>query len=436
LDAAGQSQSINYYDPLGPLLNDYPVKDNCPFQNAAMFYPFTRYATLGAAGTLPTGDAWEGSPALWNILTPDYANDANWRSVASFYNFDVLNSYELWASCRGTNIGAGLREANNALTDPVTNRSEGTVWVMIMLSDGAAGASDPARSSGGKIDPAFPYFSVGGPLPAQRYGIRGGYGTYGVCPYGRTSDFGEVVDTVGESPVEFPFCLDEEPETRHFCYPPVRAVDGGDSSVGDPSNDVGFGPGARDANYDYSLSSRENAALGNVFDVDVGFYPSGLDDGCLFYDVDDYARDWADFVGRVFEDSGDSATLPTIFTIGFGLNFAQGDGSCDANIPDCLGEELLRYIADVGDNFRIDTDYQQDYLDNDLLDDSLPADDYGLPGPCEPPGGGYAVPGDISSVQFLDPRENCGNYFNAPSEEELDIVFDEIASRMFTRLAG
>src|SRR5690606_23046274 len=112
--------------------------------------------------------------------------------------------------------------------------------------------------------------------------------------------------------------------------------------------------------------------------------------GCInYYDVDDYARDWADWVaiadlpnaisggttGRV----GDQL-LPTIFTIGFGLNYNNGQGvTCSTD--DCirglaagtgdnsglqrlrngdfLGEELLRYIADVGDNFEIDNDYWQ-----------------------------------------------------------------------------
>jgi hypothetical protein len=36
----------------------------------------------------------------------------------------------------------------------------------------------------------------------------------------------------------------------------------------------------------------------------------------------------------------------------------------------------------------------------------------------------------------LPPMQSCGNYFNAPTtKEELEVVFDEIASRMFTRLA-
>jgi hypothetical protein len=96
----------------------------------------------------------------------------------------------------------------------------------------------------------------------------------------------------------------------------------------------------------------------------------------------------------------------------------------------------------VGDNFRIDVNYQQDYRDDGMLNGSLTRDEYGPPGICEPPSqnatdlGGYDPAQGLNGIEFLPPTESCGNYFNAPSPEELEIVFDEIASRMFTRLAG
>ena len=59
----------------------------------------------------------------------------------------------------GTNMGAAVREANNALLDPNTSRRFGAIWVMVMLSDGAAGATDPVRRNGTKNNtiPGFPY---------------------------------------------------------------------------------------------------------------------------------------------------------------------------------------------------------------------------------------------------------------------------------------
>ncbi len=56
--------------------------------------------------------------------------------------------------------------------------------------------------------------------------------------------------------------------------------------------------------------------------------------------------------------------------------------------------------------------------------------DYGVRGPCERQ---QVAAGTYSP---LPPRESCGNYYNAPNQEQLELVFDDIASRMFTRLTG
>lgn len=195
--------------------------------------------------------------------------------------------------------------------------------------------------------------------------------------------------------------------------------------------------------------------MGNIYDVDVGFVGTESEDTCsLYYDVDDYARDWADYVG--LSKSGAAEQLPTIFTIGFGIHYRSGSptpnldpsdpnyipGPAIDNVPDHLGEELLRYIADVGDNSRIDTDYQQDYLDDREkdLDGFLTNGSFGLRGPCEDPNvkpdvGGTVYSNTTAMIAPLPPRQDCGNYFNAPDEARLQLVFDEIASRMFTRLA-
>ena len=85
----GDSIPIDYYattagtwgNPLD--YNDYPVANNCPMQNAAMFYPFSASATRGIPGEVLPGLAWEGTPALYNVMTPDIVNDANWRAAAT-----------------------------------------------------------------------------------------------------------------------------------------------------------------------------------------------------------------------------------------------------------------------------------------------------------------------------------------------------------------
>jgi Flp pilus assembly protein TadG len=344
------SVSRGYFDgtTVGGLIQ-YPVRDSCILHNALLPDSYTLH-------TSPTGDG---------LMYQSTMHNPPWT--------DVYHSYERWASCRGGNIGAALREANNALTAPATTRTTGTVWVMVLLTDGASGASDPVRRSGSF--PALPDpYPPGLPAP-------GGYGAYGFCPYGTQAQPRELV-----TDLQLPFCADEDPTSRHFCF---------DATV------LGF------------------------FDLANPKYPSCENE----YDVDDYARDWADFVALTTEAAGD-AQLPTIFTIGFGIDFATAPGTCAANTMDCLGEEMLRYIADVGDNFRIDIDYQQDWADNDIRNyPGAGQPDYGPRGICEDPTG---LPGEVKQ---LPPRQWCGNYYNAPTPTDLELVFDEIASRMFTRLA-
>lgn len=82
-----------------------------------------------------------------------------------------------------------------------------------------------------------------------------------------------------------------------------------------------------------------------------------------------------------------------IFAIGLGKNVTENPG--DLSEPRA-GEFLLRYIADVGT-------------------DGLPNNDPF----CNPdPGKG----------------ESCGNYYFAPEGDDLIAVFEDIASRIFTRI--
>jgi len=157
------------------------------------------------------------------------------------------------------------------------------------------------------------------------------------------------------------------------------------------------------------------------------------------YDADDYARDYADITGLDSEEyTGLGATGILLYTIALGRNAvcvdpqasytAPVDGSAaictgsrvDFGDPDA-GEQLLRYIADIGD-------------------DGNPAT-----GPCldrETP----FRNGDPTSGTFLtDPSGRsddaplgvqCGNYYFAPDATELQRIFLEIAGRIFTRLSG
>jgi hypothetical protein len=457
--STGDSLAIQYEStaPQAIDFNAYPAKDDCPYQNAALNPAFSRY-----------------NDSLRRIMIPNI-NAAPWTGLG----LDVRSSYELWASCRDGNVGAALREGNNALLDPRTSRRTGTVWVMILLGDGAAGASDPVRRNGDKLLAPLPFNET---APGSGvYGIAGEYGSLGLCPYGTPSTRGELTEVSDDIsaftiPV-FPYCSDEEVETRHFCdFRPDQFRNGEEWTSGRPithpngtinnsvdlrtDNDyvtfpqtgwpanwpdtpvtcpAGGGLCIYDLNGDNLVQSEraENLAAGNIYDADIGDYTK-----CEYYDVDDYARDWADFVSVAEPGQGDEAQLPTIFTIGFGLDFINGSSGVPGTAgyvpgppslnPDAyLGEELLRYIADAGDNFKIDMNYQQDYRENNALDGIEPAEGWGARGVCEEDS--FTNPNDFAP---LEPTQNCGNYFNAPNQAELEVVFDEIASRMFTRLAG
>jgi hypothetical protein len=386
--------------------NTFPVLNNCPFDLATIRFPFSNYGSRGS------GDTREA--LLGPIQQPPWA-DAPGVVPSSPPDLPKIWSYDNRGSCAGTNIGAALATASEALGRPVDaggGRREGAVWIMVLLSDGAAGASNPIPD-GGFVNPQTqPYLFVGDadadgfPDPAPAFDREGGYGAFGACPYGRQGSEQELLDDG-----EFPYCSDEQPEIRHFC----------------------------------KLSSNQDLLDGienNPNQIDLQNEPFE----CIeLYDVDDYARDWADFVAGATLPSTDTTQLPTIFTIGFGLEFENpGCIAVSTCVEQYLGEELLRYIGDAGDNNRIDSDYWQltlairdviPYPNDPGFDPDDPADQaqfFGQVGQCE------EDDGNIGAWSPLPPGTSCGNYFNVSGSNtgaQLEFVFNEIASRMFTRLS-
>jgi Flp pilus assembly protein TadG len=115
------------------------------------------------------------------------------------------------------------------------------------------------------------------------------------------------------------------------------------------------------------------------------------------YDADDYARDMADFVGclplnTAAACSGTAGQGAVIFTIGLGDGVIDDTNEAHGR-P--YGASLLRYIAAVGD-------------------DGDPATDL-----CS---------GHSNYAEW------CGNYYFSPEGPGLTRVFEDIASRIFTRL--
>jgi hypothetical protein len=397
-------------------------------------------------------------------------------------------------------MGAGLQAGASTLFDE--GRREGAVWIMVLLSDGAAGASnpisaynsvsivhpDPYNTMDGVTTSGYDYnhdpimienpapppddiqeppgttpMTVYDPLPGQNGPTisnpnnAGGYGAFGVCPYGTEAKPSQLLS--GNGGDHFPNCDDLHPETRHFCNPHAAEPD---------------------------------------------FVLDGDPDCFNYYDVDDYARDWADYVGlaqlpgvKLDANTGrvGDQLVPSIFTIGFGLNYDTNgvDGvhtacgsadnvncirgidktACDGlstqkakntclgpildRNADYLGEELLRYIADVGDNNQIDNDWWQlcesknapaytgvEYTGNCRDDGKINGEDrignpvdlttfnWGARGACEQPDNSNWR-GETWNPK--PPTVQCGNYYNATTRQQLDAVFDTIASRMFTRLS-
>jgi Flp pilus assembly protein TadG len=125
--------------------------------------------------------------------------------------------------------------------------------------------------------------------------------------------------------------------------------------------------------------------------------------GDITYDADDYARDMADFVGCLPTNpaascGGETGQGAITFSIGLGngvLDNGCSWGTCEArNQP--YGASLLRYIAARG-------------YDGDTATD-----------PCD---------------TIHDYHEWCGNYYFAPSGPQLTRIFEDIASRIYTRIS-
>jgi hypothetical protein len=98
--------------------------------------------------------------------------------------------------------------------------------------------------------------------------------------------------------------------------------------------------------------------------------------------------------------AGEGGQNALIFTIGLGpLTVETNLGDPDA------GEQLMRYVAGVGADARPDPNFPGSLDDCNGVPPSTPA----------------------------NPR-SCGNYYFAPTGAQLIQIFEDIASRIFTRL--
>ena len=170
-------------------------------------------------------------------------------------------------------------------------------------------------------------------------------------------------------------------------------------------------------------------------DANTRHHPDDVGAGFGLYDADDYARDYGDQLGLNPEKfagpmPGAKPDGVLIYTIAVGKNSVCSNGdytppgggapaTCNPNAvygdPDAA-EQLLRYIADMGDDGDPTTGPCLDTADpkrdpNTKWDASGRTDDAGL------------------GLQ-------CGNYYFAPEADDLERIFLLIAGRIFTRITG
>lgn len=122
------------------------------------------------------------------------------------------------------------------------------------------------------------------------------------------------------------------------------------------------------------------------------------------YDADDYARDMADWAGLIELTPKVPGNFIAMFAIGFGSEIAN---SAKAAYP--VAMPLLHYIADAGDNGVINNRWESQWRGQPRTGD-----------PCE----------DVTN-----PTQWCGQYYYANDLASLEQVFEDIASRLFTRLS-
>lgn len=264
-------------------------------------------------------------------------------------------SYEAWSPCGNTNIGGGILAANDALTNPLDIRRE-AVWVMIVLSDGAANVTDPVGET------VAPQYGSYGYCPWWTFCCLPGQCSYEdwVYPECTSNNPAQAERVTGAGVSVLPICNDNDPASRHFCL---------DYNSGTPaSGNLECGVGGK-------------------------------------YDADDYARDMADFAGLIEVAPNVSGNFISMYAIAFGEDV----------INEPTGAPLLRYIADAGDNGFIDDNLEQDLRDNGVID--YPLRDYpttppwGERGPCETAAGALPPRDQCGQYYFAEDLATLSDVF-------------------------
>lgn len=350
-------------------------------------------------------------------------------------------SYESIANCTNTNMGDGIRRANEVLTNVETIRRE-AVWVAIILADGAANAAY-VRPEVEMLLPRDIGHNVNVvPNPGAPVSFDGAGYTYmnlGFCPWSTfckyrgpshpyttgANPFGVNLNPdVGEVAYLLDYDNDGDLENFEEFNDPIELGDTLPASEIFPANypecvaSVTFAPdNVNPAEPLYGLFCNDMNPSSRHFCLE---WKNGPNNGtpatitdpassCFqSYDADDYARDMADWAGLAELTPTVPGNFIAMFAIGFGDEI-KNSGS--PSYP--VGAPLLRYIADAGDNGQIDNTHERAMR--------------GLP----------SVGGDVCESPAIkaDPTKWCGQYYYANDLVSLNQVFEDIASRLFTRLS-
>ncbi len=140
----------------------------------------------------------------------------------------------------------------------------------------------------------------------------------------------------------------------------------------------------------------------------------------------------------VEDDTADATAWTDGLQLGFSPSFVEGlddralIGLIAHEVMHVSDQHHLRRGARDPDRWNEACDFAINGITADGDAATLGSGAFGERGSCEKPIGSY-TPANLTS-SAMDPKQNCGNYFNAPDQDGLNKVFDEIASRMFTRI--
>ncbi len=374
--------------------------------NATIYSGLT--ANLGARAT-GTTDSTGAYAAIDNLTLHDSASGVQLGGIFNYNPLSILcnsgsntaipagctnkapnPSYSTFAGC----VGCGIRVAANILK--ASGRPE-ALWVIVFLSDGYVNVADVPDTYTGATGLAASGLDIAfqnGFCPGD---LGTGVWTKPACQmpgYDQNND-NDYSDTYTENGIPVRENEVRNPNLR-LCGPYHPAADGGQTLCP---------PGAMWVGDSGIVPSASVATAPKSLTVSNGIQP------VYVYDTVDYAKDMIDFAALTITcnpglgncaaggawpwaatDKYNNAEPKiggniVIYPIGFGTAIG---------IPPRIGENVLRYMAAVGDDGDRNTDACAD--------------------------------------QSAPPLTSCGNYYYAPDAGSLGPVFEDIASKLYTRL--